>query len=72
MMKTGKEMKVFNRYIMPILATLCALLLVFAATGLFKLASTGDPSSIISFGIFLGVAVLSLGIGAIFYKKNVA
>lgn len=72
MMKNGKGMNVFNRYIMPILALLCALLLVFAATGLFKLASTGDASSIISFGVFLGLALVSLGIGAIFYKKKAA
>ncbi|MFA6889889.1 MAG: amino acid permease [Bacilli bacterium] len=70
MIKTGKNLNIFNRYIMPILAILCALLLVFAATGLFKFVSTGDTYSIISFAVFLGLAAISLLIGAFFYKKE--
>lgn len=69
-MKNGKDLKVFSRYIMPILAILGSVFLTFAATGLFSLLVLNDSSRVVNFGVFGGIAGIFIIIGLFFYHKN--
>lgn len=69
-MKNLKELPWFQRYVIPSLAILGAGFLVFAATGLFTLVTTGDFQFVINFLIFSGIAALITTVGQFFFRET--
>lgn len=69
-MKNRTDLNVFNRYVMPLLAIICSLFLVFVVSGLFSVILTNEWSRVFSFLIFSLISIISLGLGYIFYKQE--
>lgn len=69
-MKNCKDLNVFSRYVMPVLAILCSLFYVFVATGLFTLVLNQDFTRVISFAIFSGIVAIFMVVGLLNYRKQ--
>lgn len=68
-MKNFKDCNVFQRYIMPILATIGSIFFVLCGTGLYQLIATGSTASLIDFFVFMGLFAL-LMLPSIFFTKK--
>lgn len=69
--KTRTDLRIFSRYIMPVLAIIGAVFLVFTASGLFTLFVNGDASRVVSFAIFVAITGVFSVIGLFSYKKDI-
>ena len=70
-MKNCKDLKIFSRYVMPILAILASIFYVFVASGLFTLIVSKDVTRVISFAIFSGIVAVIMAVGLLNYRKRV-
>lgn len=69
-MKNFKELNFFQRFVMPIIATLGAIFFTLCGTGLFSLITTGNTSGVINFGFFLILFAIFVGPSVFFYRKD--
>jgi APA family basic amino acid/polyamine antiporter len=70
MMKNFKDLNVFSRFIMPVVATLGALFFVICGTGVYQLMATGSFESVKAFGVFLILFVLLMSPCLFFYREK--
>ena len=66
-----KDVGVFRRFIMPIIAIIGALFFVLCGTGLFTLITTGSTKGLENFGYFLILFTIFVGPSIFFYRKEV-
>ena len=69
-MKNFKDCNIFQRFVMPIIAILGASFFVICGTGLYQLISSGDPSSLASFGVFAVLFILLMFPSIFFYNSK--
>ena len=69
-MKNFKDCNIFQRLIMPVVAIIGALFFVICGTGIYQLITSGDPSSLVSFGVFLGLFALLMIPSIFFYNSK--
>ena len=69
-MKNFKDVGIFKRFVMPIIAIIGAAFFTLCGTGLFSLITTGNPSGVINFGLFLVLFAIFVGPSIFFYRKD--
>ena len=65
-----KDVGVFKRFVMPIIAIIGAVFFVLCGTGLFSLITTGSTKGLENFGYFLILFTIFVGPSIFFYKKD--
>ena len=69
-MKNFKDCNVFQRFVMPILAIIGSVFFVICGTGIYQLISSGDPSSLASFGVFALLFIVLMFPSIFFYNSK--
>lgn len=65
-----KDLGVFKRFVMPIIAIIGALFFTICGTGLFSLITTGNTDGIRNFAFFLILFAIFVGPSIFFYRKD--
>lgn len=65
-----KDVGVFKRFVMPIIAIIGSTFFTLCGTGLFSLITTGSWSGVINFGYFIILFVIFVGPSIFFYRKD--
>jgi hypothetical protein len=65
-----KDVGVFRRFVMPIIAIIGAVFFVLCGTGLFTLITTGSTVGLENFAYFLIIFALFVGPSVFFYRKD--
>ena len=65
-----KDVGVFKRFVMPIIAIIGAVFFVLCGTGLFTLMTTGSTQGLENFGFFLILFTIFVGPSIFFYRKD--
>lgn len=65
-----KDLNVFKRFIMPIIAIIGSLFFVLCGSGIYQIIFAKDTSSFISFLVFMGLFAIFMFPCLFFYKKN--
>lgn len=68
--KEFKELSVFRRFIMPIIAIIGSLFFTLCGTGVFSFITTGDTMGIVNFLFFIVVFIIFVGPSIFFYREN--
>ena len=69
-MKNFKDCNIFQRFVMPIIAILGASFFIICGTGIYQLITSGDPSSLASFGVFAALFILLMFPSIFFYNSK--
>lgn len=67
-----KDLDVFRRFVMPIIAIIGSLFFVICGVGIYQLVFAKDISTLISFCVFMGLFVIFMFPCLFFYKKEAA
>lgn len=70
MIKNFKDCNIFQRYIMPIIATIGALFFVLCGSGIYQLITEGSFESLKAFGVFLIFFCILMFPCLFFYKED--
>ncbi len=65
-----KDVGVFKRFVMPIIAIIGSVFFTLCGTGLFSLITTGSTDGLINFLLFFVVFIIFVGPSVFFYHKN--
>ncbi len=65
-----KDVGVFKRFVMPIIAIIGSIFFTLCGTGLFTLITTGDPSGVINFLYFIILFAIFVVPSIFFYRKD--
>ena len=69
-MRKFKDVGVFKRFVMPIIAIIGSVFFTLCGTGLFTFITTGSTTGIVNFAFFLILFVIFVGPSIFFYKKD--
>lgn len=70
MIKNFKEYSIFARFIMPIIAIIGSIFFILCGTGVYQFITSGNVTSLISFGVFMILFVLLMFPCLFFYKEK--
>ena len=65
-----KDVGVFKRYVMPIIAIIGSLFFTLCGTGVFSLINTGSTTGLENFGYFIILFLVFVGPSVFFYRKD--
>lgn len=65
-----KDLGIFKRFVMPIIAIIGSVFFTLCGTGIFTLITTGSPDGLINFAFFLIMFVIFVGPSVFFYRKD--
>ncbi len=69
-MREFKDVGVFKRFVMPIIAIIGSVFFTLCGTGLLTLITTGSADGVINFAFFLILFAIFVGPSVFFYRKN--
>ena len=69
-MRNFKDLGVFKRFVMPVIAIIGSIFFTLCGTGLFTFFTTGKTDGIINFLFFLILFAIFVGPSVFFYRKD--
>ena len=69
-MRKFKDVGIFRRFVMPIIAIIGSIFFTLCGTGLFSLITTGSTTGLVNFAFFLIVFAIFVGPSVFFYRKD--